>query len=59
MPVCSRTGLTRPECSCPLCFEQQLREYQPGLLTPGEPEIRIRRTLPAPEPGAGKAPPRD
>ncbi|HSJ17540.1 MAG TPA: hypothetical protein VK920_05570 [Solirubrobacterales bacterium] len=30
--ICSRTGLTVPECSCGVCLEQQIRRFMPRLL---------------------------
>jgi hypothetical protein len=32
MTSCPQTGLTVPECSCPRCLEEQLRQFQPTLL---------------------------
>jgi hypothetical protein len=45
MPVCPRTGLTVPECSCAHCLTDQIRRRQPGLLE-ADPvgEIRVTRT---------------
>ena len=58
MSICGETGLSRPECCCPACLEQQLRQFQPGLLSPADPEIRITRNVPAAERPSGESRPR-
>ncbi|MGH2990030.1 MAG: hypothetical protein ACRDMA_09225 [Solirubrobacterales bacterium] len=30
--ICTRTGLTVPECSCGDCLEEQIRHHMPALL---------------------------
>jgi hypothetical protein len=41
MAICSRTGLTIPECSCHGCLEEQIRRFMPVLLEP-EADSRTR-----------------
>jgi hypothetical protein len=31
-PVCSFSGVSIPECSCPRCLEDQVRRFRPALL---------------------------
>jgi phosphoribosyl 1,2-cyclic phosphodiesterase len=32
MTVCSRTGISVPECSCRACLEAQIERHMPSLL---------------------------
>jgi hypothetical protein len=36
MQTCANTGLSIPECACPLCLERQLDQFAPQ-------RIRVRR----------------
>jgi hypothetical protein len=60
--VCPRTGISLPECCCPECLTELIREHQPGLLdtreiaTAPDGEIRITRTADAAT-SAGEATP--
>jgi hypothetical protein len=48
MTSCPNTGLTVPECSCPHCLEEQLRQFQPTLLRESQvarPRFFARRRL--------------
>jgi hypothetical protein len=49
MSICSRTGLSVPECSCPDCVQRMLAAFQPERYA--EAEIRITRTASAPATG--------
>ena len=53
MLICANTGLCRPECCCPGCLTDQIRQHQPALLeAEGAGEIRITRTTAADSPQA-------
>jgi len=36
MTVCSRTGISVPECSCRACLEAQIERHMPSLLGPAQ-----------------------
>jgi hypothetical protein len=54
MSICRRTGLTRPECSCPDCLTEQIRRFRPALVE-ADPAGEIR-TAQAAAPPKGQAP---
>jgi hypothetical protein len=48
MMSCPQTGLAVPECSCPRCLEEQLKQFQPALLSESRvarPRVFARRWL--------------